>query len=241
MPGLSVEMWRFVCAFLSHWQSLATGGIVTALVGLWERLLKRTLPTAVYVSIFVIRFSLAGFFMAWREQFERAERAEAQMASEKAKSEPRLSAIIQSMAIGQMHATNDTMFTLVVTVTNTGAPSIADYWEFYVTVNRVEHRALLFKLNRGVVVRGKKGVEVYSGEDALYNKSVREPIPTGGRIAGVPLCVLKGVALETVKESDRRGEMSVKLSFRDAVNHECVASNKATDKDVSPMYYPGLK
>jgi len=46
---------------------------VTGLIGVIERVSDRKLPKRIYVLIFVVAFSLVGFFMAWREQFERAE------------------------------------------------------------------------------------------------------------------------------------------------------------------------
>ncbi len=44
-------------------------GVITA----WERLRSKNLSTRAYFLIFIVSFSVAGFFMAWREQFERAE------------------------------------------------------------------------------------------------------------------------------------------------------------------------
>lgn len=79
MRGLFSEASRFLWAFVSHWQSYATGGVVTAVITLIERVREKTLSKRTYVLVFVVAFSLASFFMAWREQFERAENAEARL------------------------------------------------------------------------------------------------------------------------------------------------------------------
>ena len=46
---------------------------MTAAIGLIERLREKNLSKGVYTSIFIGVFSIASFFMAWRDQFERAE------------------------------------------------------------------------------------------------------------------------------------------------------------------------
>jgi hypothetical protein len=67
------EIVTFIWSFVSHWQTYVTGGSVTALITVWERLRNKNLPTRAYFLIFVVTFSIVGFFMAWREQYERAE------------------------------------------------------------------------------------------------------------------------------------------------------------------------
>jgi hypothetical protein len=74
MPSLLSEVGTFAWEFISHWQSYVTGGVVTGGIGLIERLLEKRLSKRAYFGIFDVTFSLAAFFMIWREQFERAER-----------------------------------------------------------------------------------------------------------------------------------------------------------------------
>jgi hypothetical protein len=62
----------FLWAYLSHWQSYATGGVVTGIIAVFERLSGKQLPKKAYAWIFIICFSLAAFFMAWREEYKRA-------------------------------------------------------------------------------------------------------------------------------------------------------------------------
>jgi hypothetical protein len=64
------EIARFIWAVLSHWQAYATGGVVTGIVNVVERLSGKTLPKKAYALIFVIFFLLVAFFLAWHEQYE---------------------------------------------------------------------------------------------------------------------------------------------------------------------------
>lgn len=66
------DLLAFLLSFLSHWQSYATGGAVTGLIGVIERLSGKQLSKQVYSMIFVVSFSLAAFFMAWRDEHRRA-------------------------------------------------------------------------------------------------------------------------------------------------------------------------
>jgi hypothetical protein len=52
---------------------------LTGLIGLIERWREKNLSKRAYFLIFVGAFSLASFFMAWRDQFERAESLQAQV------------------------------------------------------------------------------------------------------------------------------------------------------------------
>jgi hypothetical protein len=70
--SLSSDALVFLWSYLSHWQSYATGGIVTGLINAAERISSQQIPKRAYVLIFVVSFSLVAFFMAWRDEFTRA-------------------------------------------------------------------------------------------------------------------------------------------------------------------------
>jgi hypothetical protein len=71
--GFWSELLLFVKVYLSNWQSYATGGVVTGLISVGERLFGKPLPKKAYFLIFVVSFSLAAFFLAWRDEFRRAD------------------------------------------------------------------------------------------------------------------------------------------------------------------------
>lgn len=72
MHSLWRDLFIFLISYLSHWQSYATGGVVTGLIAVFERLSSKQLTKKVYAAIFIGIFSLAAFFLAWREQYTRA-------------------------------------------------------------------------------------------------------------------------------------------------------------------------
>lgn len=64
----------FAIAVISHWQGYVTGGAITGLVALVERLLDWTMPKWAYAVLYVGVFLLVSFFLAWREQYHEAQR-----------------------------------------------------------------------------------------------------------------------------------------------------------------------
>jgi hypothetical protein len=74
----------------------------------------------------------------------------------------------------------------------------------------------------------------YSREDALYDKSVRNPILRGGQITGVLLYLV-----DIDKETAQRSGLKLKLTFVDIVGKSYTAVNLA-DSKIGPTRYPGL-
>jgi hypothetical protein len=59
----------FVSSVLSHWQAYVTGGAITGLVALVERLLDWKMPKWAYAALYIGIFLLVAFFLAWRDQY----------------------------------------------------------------------------------------------------------------------------------------------------------------------------
>jgi hypothetical protein len=66
------DLARFVVAVVSHWQAYVTGGAVTGVVTLIERLTAWKLPKWAFAALFVGVFLLASFFLTWRDEYLRA-------------------------------------------------------------------------------------------------------------------------------------------------------------------------
>jgi hypothetical protein len=66
------EVIKFIGAVISHWQAYATGGVVTGLIAVVERLSGWQMPKKAYAAIFLGAFLFVFFFLAWRDEFERA-------------------------------------------------------------------------------------------------------------------------------------------------------------------------
>lgn len=73
------DIGRFVLAVVGHWQSYATGGVITGVIAVVERLSGKTLPKKAYGAIFIGVFLLAAFFLAWQDEYHRANDFDAQL------------------------------------------------------------------------------------------------------------------------------------------------------------------
>jgi hypothetical protein len=78
---LKQEVITFLWDFLSHWQVYAPGAAVACLVGAGEFLSRKSFSKWACVATFVIAFSVAGFVMAWHQQFKQAEPSKAVLRS----------------------------------------------------------------------------------------------------------------------------------------------------------------
>ena len=61
------DLRQYLFALWREWQVLLTGGSITALLGLWERLWKEPLPWS-YYSVIIGFFLLFASFQAWRKE-----------------------------------------------------------------------------------------------------------------------------------------------------------------------------
>lgn len=62
------EILAFGWAVLSYWQALVTGGVVTALLEVAQRLFGWEIRRRHYFWLFVVAYFLAAFFLAWRDE-----------------------------------------------------------------------------------------------------------------------------------------------------------------------------
>jgi hypothetical protein len=71
------EIGLFVWSVLTHWQALATGGIITGLLLVAEMVFDWPLSRQAFIVVVVVVFLLAAFFFAWRDEYRtvQAERA----------------------------------------------------------------------------------------------------------------------------------------------------------------------
>src|SRR5579863_9726932 len=70
------ECLAWVLAVGHHWETLVTGGIVTALLTTLQYKKQKSIPWTLARRVFA-GFLFIAFFLAWRDQYERAETAEA--------------------------------------------------------------------------------------------------------------------------------------------------------------------
>src|SRR5258708_7577946 len=62
----STTVWAFLRAVGHHWTTLMSGGVITVLLGVFERLSGKSVPLWVYVAILIF-FALLACYLAWRD------------------------------------------------------------------------------------------------------------------------------------------------------------------------------
>jgi hypothetical protein len=78
------DIGQFIVAVVSHWQAYVTGGVVTGLVSVGERLTGKTLPNKVYAAVFLGFFLLVSFFLAWDDEYRRSNKLQADLGAKPA-------------------------------------------------------------------------------------------------------------------------------------------------------------
>jgi hypothetical protein len=94
---------------------------------------------------------------------------------------------------------------LVVGLRNVGMPSIAERWALSVKMASqqpiwAEQHIISPTLELGIMENEKI---TYTSGDALYEKAVQAPIPTGAMVRGVLLFVVKRIQRDTVARPEQ--------------------------------------
>lgn len=169
---------------------------------LWE------VPSKVITSVtfWILPFCAGVFFLlacygAWAEQYASLMKTQSDLANAQIKiveltstNRPHFSAHIDKVILNRS-AMDEISVLLVVSIINTGSPSIAG-WEFLTitlpTGSQVPGIPIVFPKRIDVPDRSGQ-TETYFGVDALYNKTIDKPIETGGIRRGVLLYLVKNV------------------------------------------------
>lgn len=150
---------------------------------------------------------------------------------------PRLRAVIENRNIHEFRAfPGVASIALVISITNAGAASIADHWALKVKLpdGRLKTGVQLPIPSR-LTFRGASGDQVYSEKDALYNKTMKNPIQKGQKVTGVLWFLLEGTTSKEVVNS------TMDLTFKDFLEKDYVAENRAIYHGAPPVYFPGLE
>ena len=67
------DVFRFAATVVMHWQAYVTGGVVSALVGVIERLSDWHMPKKYYAWLFLGFFFSVSAFMTWRAEYRNAQ------------------------------------------------------------------------------------------------------------------------------------------------------------------------
>jgi hypothetical protein len=123
----------------------------------------------------------------------------------------------------------------MATVKNSRAPSVAINWGLSVELPGKSPVMAAKKIVPDTITM-ENGLKLY-GEDALYNKGVITPIPTGGQISGVLLFVVEGVPKQDIWRDGTR----LTLTFEDVLGQPYKASVTLKGSPRPFQYLPGLR
>ena len=229
--------WEYCSGLFDHWVALMSG-VISLAIGIFLRVGHRLgklshfsdATDLCFVAIGLICLFIAGY-RTWLDE-HRA------LLTERQFNEPKLSATIQSTAIGQPYGQPDeTSIVLVIDVMNAGADSIADHWNLAVKIgdDLYSPRPMGLDPTAVVAVMDTSGNRItYSGAQALYNVSVKAPIPRGGKVIGILMYTLPIRHTEA-----QQGRLQLILTFTDVRGRVLTAENRATDRG-GILTYPGL-
>lgn len=222
----------FLASVWVHSITLLAGCVFTVMLGLLEKYaLKRPLSVKAEVGI------LAGFvffacFQAWQGEYTAKSLAEQGKTKAEQKFEeltvPKLKATIPSFFIAPVgeHAEN-TLLTVVVSITNTGAPSIAD--NFVVKVHRDDRDYTIDFLpppsGKVVLFSGNSknsNSAVLEHSDFLPDKAMSNPIPHGGAVVGFMQVVVDGLMFRDADTKETR--LSVVFNDVTGTSYEAMTS-----------------
>jgi hypothetical protein len=131
---------------------------------------------------------------------------------------------------------------IIANVRNVGIPTIVTDWSLEVSPpgrRPVEGRGRFIVPNQPVTFMMSNGIPwIMSPDDALYNKGVAKPVPSGDQITGLLIFDFHN----TGKIDIYREGVVYDLSFGDVKGNRYHAFKTLEAKsDTQPMYFPGMK
>jgi hypothetical protein len=192
------EIAKFILAALKHWQAYMTGGIIIAILSLYERAKKRSIPLRLMISIATV-FLMAAVFMAWRDQYHATIRAEEQL---KTLTTPQFEGSIDMVAASPTTIKDDAIILITAHIKNLGAPSIAEFSDCMVIASSGKESDGAFgpiPVQLGVTfqepkLKDTKAAMIYPREDNLLIKGSDAPIPSGGAVSGWLYVIVHGIS-----------------------------------------------
>ena len=131
---------------------------------------------------------------------------------------------------------NSTSMILVISVRNSGTPTILEDWS---VTTKLEGRTILAEnlyLSETMDLEGPQGKITYRRQDAIYTKTVDMPIPQGGMVRGIIWIMFKGIRFDILN----RPGTKIEVNFVDVLGSEHVISTSISAIPSRPSYLPGL-
>lgn len=189
------------------------------------------------VRISFVLSALLAFYGA----YERGEDLQTQLNQEKDRSIPKLSGEVEEIISGDSPEQKAANVFVLISLTNGGAPSIADGFSAEVDAGTLHLQEQPTWINAGYTLLGadKKVVAKFQEQDNIGTK-VNTPIPQGGRVRGWLRYVFNGVASMQVRPGTG---VRWTITFKDYLNREYKATPNwnALNEGHIPKMYPGAR
>jgi hypothetical protein len=212
MGSFLSDLILFIYTVLSYWQAYITGGLITAGVGIYERLTDKRLTKRAYVGLFVITFLLASFFLAWRDERLSLKNAKQELSREKDQNAPKLGGHIEKVIISDSTDVNGAQVFVLLSIGNTGGTSIVEDFLLKIRLTDFDHDvgakdfpgetiSLLDEKNSKVTIHPQDTMKIKEGK----------PIERGYKVRGWLMFPVEGVKPEII----RRPKTQFTISFKD--------------------------
>src|ERR1043165_2901282 len=217
------DIFLFIYSTLGYWQALVSGGVVTALIVVFERLSDYRLNRKTFLGLFVGVFLLVAFFLCWREEHLGRLRQEAEI-NRLLSAKPRLKGSFEFFQMGDDANSPGYMgVAMVMSIANVGStPTIADHWSCNLSMVRLDGTDVIKGEVRSfpeglAVPRGSNQPMIFGRDDALYIKTMRTPITPGAKVVGAMFCRFPNASLGNLRSSE---DNALVVSFRDVIGEE---------------------
>lgn len=133
---------------------------------------------------------------------------------------------------------DSTSVVLVVSLRNSGMPTVAEGWSLAATLpNGESAKGTPLFLPDKLTLSGPTGEIAYQGTDALYDKAIKGPIVFGGMVRGVLWFAFPSVPIDAFNQPGT----TLVLSCVDVLGKKHSAVRKIGAFSGSPRYLPGLE
>jgi hypothetical protein len=212
MGSFISDLFLFIYTVLSYWQAYVTGGVITAVVGIFERLTDTRLAKRAYVWLFVITFLLASFFLAWRNEHISLQNIKQELSREKDQNAPKLGGHIEQVIITEGTDSNGSQVFILLSIGNTGGTSIVEDFLLKIKLTDFDHDvgAKDFPGETISLLDEKKSKVTIHPQETMKTKEGK-PIERGYKMRGWLMFPVEGVKPELI----RRPKTQFTISFKD--------------------------
>jgi hypothetical protein len=238
----------FTWSTIQKWSTLVTGGVVMGVIWLWSVISNAPFPRTPALLL-AGAFVFWGTYRVWSEERRRNHVLSADVTELRKELErlttPDFTAIIKFRGIGEGQVYDNqppvTLAYFLVSVFNTGAPSIADNWVLTVIVDGRRYATDGVIMHETWSLADEHGrMTVYSRKDFLPEKTLIQPIPTGGQTTGIVAFAVRDIDREPLQRADIEKRVRFRLTFTDIQGQGHEARDQTYKRRQDAGHYSGV-